>query len=100
MKTKEEIEYLKKNWLSDPCYDLYNVEGFEYHREELKEFQEKQEQLSSEIYNEKLLAKADEIGCPGNKVLASYILGLEIQIDKLESRLERAEEVAWNNSRI
>lgn len=39
-KTREEIAALKKNWLDDSCYDLYTVEGFEEHAEELKRYQE------------------------------------------------------------
>ena len=42
MKTREEVEALKKEWEEDPCFDLiYNVEGFEEYREELEAFQDK-----------------------------------------------------------
>src|SRR6185436_19521180 len=37
-KTREEIEKLKKDWASDPIWDLEDTEGFEAHRDELKEF--------------------------------------------------------------
>lgn len=35
MATKEEIEKLKMNWLTDPCWDIEVTEGFEEHAEEL-----------------------------------------------------------------
>ena len=35
MKSREELESLKRNWLRDPCWDIEETEGFEEHREEL-----------------------------------------------------------------
>lgn len=35
MKTQEEIEALKSNWIKDPCWDIEDTEGFEDHKEEL-----------------------------------------------------------------
>lgn len=35
IRTPEEIEALKKNWLQDPCWDIEDTEGFEAHRDEL-----------------------------------------------------------------
>lgn len=43
MKTREEVEHLKANWIADPCYDLEETEGFEEYREELYDFAQKQE---------------------------------------------------------
>lgn len=43
MATQEEIEKLKIGWLKDPCFDIYNADGFQEHYEELKRFQEDQE---------------------------------------------------------
>jgi len=31
MKTVEEIDALKRNWYDDPCWDIYDTEGFEDH---------------------------------------------------------------------
>ena len=39
-KSREEIEDLKSNWMADPCWDLYETEGFEEYRDELKKYQE------------------------------------------------------------
>lgn len=37
-KTREKIENLKRDWSSDPCWDLEKTEGFEEHTEELLEY--------------------------------------------------------------
>jgi len=39
MKTREEVEKLKHNWLRDPCWDIYDTEGFEEYKEELTAYQ-------------------------------------------------------------
>ena len=39
MKTRDEVEVLKANWTLDPCWDIYETEGFEDYREHLKEYQ-------------------------------------------------------------
>lgn len=38
MKTREEVEWLKENWKSDPCWDIETTEGFGEYYEELVEF--------------------------------------------------------------
>jgi hypothetical protein len=38
MKTREEVEALKANWLSDPIWDIEDTEGFEEYRAELREY--------------------------------------------------------------
>jgi hypothetical protein len=38
VRTPEEIEALKRNWLSDPCWDIEHTDGFEAHQEELAAF--------------------------------------------------------------
>lgn len=40
IRTPEEIEQLKKNWMQDPCWDIEDTEGFEEHYEELKAWHE------------------------------------------------------------
>jgi methylphosphotriester-DNA--protein-cysteine methyltransferase len=42
-KSLEELQALKDNWLKDPCYDIYEVEQFQAYRQELIDFQTKQE---------------------------------------------------------
>jgi hypothetical protein len=41
MKTREEVETLKADWLRDGCWDLHTTEGFEEYGAELKEFEDK-----------------------------------------------------------
>jgi hypothetical protein len=43
MATREEINKLKADWVGDPIYDLEDTEGFEEHRDELREFRAQQE---------------------------------------------------------
>lgn len=40
-KTPAEVEELKKDWLDDPHWDLAKTPGFNAHREELAEFEER-----------------------------------------------------------
>lgn len=40
MKTPEEIQELKDQWVMDPCWDIEQTEGFGDHFEELKAFRE------------------------------------------------------------
>lgn len=43
MKTREEVEGLKRQWLADPCWDVASTEGFEDYQQELGHFQAEQE---------------------------------------------------------
>lgn len=40
-KTRKEVEKLKADWKSDPCWDIETTEGFEDYYKELDEFSEK-----------------------------------------------------------
>ena len=67
-KTRSEIDKLKRDWLSDPCWDIYDTEGFEDHIEELKSFQkecEKKWQQEREIREKAIDEKAKELGLGG-----------------------------------
>jgi len=68
MKTREELEQLKREWGKDPCWDIYNTEGFEEYKDELKAYQksiddkyERQRQQEREIEN----SEADQLGVHG-----------------------------------
>lgn len=43
MKTREDVEALKDNWLKDPMWDLADTPGFEEYHSELDKFQDEQE---------------------------------------------------------
>lgn len=67
-KTIAEIEKLKREWENDPCWDLYETEGFEEHREELMAHQQKYEAKWEEmrlLKEKELDAKADKLGVRG-----------------------------------
>lgn len=84
MATHEEIEQLKRNWRSDPCWDLEDTEGFEAHREELLAFRNEWKARWTAEREERESAKAEELGCPGNLQLAWYVLNLEQRLERLE----------------
>ena len=37
-KTREDVDRLKAGWEGDPCWDIYDTEGFEEYRDELKAY--------------------------------------------------------------
>ncbi len=48
MKSREEVEKLKRDWRRDPVWDIYDTEGFEDYRDELMEFQKQVEKEAEE----------------------------------------------------
>lgn len=89
--TREQVEKLKSQWLDDPIWDLYDSEGFEAYRDELKAFQDKQELIWIMRNAEKARQTAERMGIPGNLTLSGYLEGLESRIRKIEERWEHAE---------
>ncbi len=81
------LEKLKRDWLNDPCFDIWQADGFERHQEHLKDFQKRHEKKWKDAQNDKLQKKAVQIGMPGNLQLANYINFLERRIKKLEEPL-------------
>ena len=75
-KTPEQIEALKKDWLNDPCWDIEYAEGFEAHKEELKNFSDEQEE---KWRNERKLKEKQEV-----KKFFSLGLLESIWIDKIK----------------
>lgn len=87
MKTQEQIEALKRNWNSDPIWDIEETEGFEEQKEELKSFRiEQEKEWEAQRYN-RLLLKSEDLGIRGNIKLAAHIELLEKRITDLEERL-------------
>jgi hypothetical protein len=88
MKTPEELQRLKDHWSRDPCYPLEDAEGFEQHRAELLAYSEqwKAAQWQRE-WEERLVRKATQLGCPGNLSLARYVLCLEDRLERLERKV-------------
>jgi hypothetical protein len=93
MKTIVEIEALKLDWESDPCWDIEDTEGFEDHYHELLAFSE-QKKLEWDLEADKRERdKAAKLGCPDNLQLARYVMSLEDRLESLEKRLEKLENV-------
>lgn len=85
LKTKEDIESLKKNWLSDPCWDIEDTEGVEAHREELEKFKEKKLEWTKARL-EREWAEMERLGI-NNKSTYLYLKNLEYSIETLEKRV-------------
>ena len=89
-KTREEIEYLKRDWLSDPCYDLESVEGFEWHHEELLELREEHEAKWQQQRADEIKEMSARWEC--SEATAVKIESLQYQLDRLESLVARLED--------
>ena len=94
MKTQAELKALKDNWLHDPCWDIEDTEGFEEHKDELKEFRlDKEREWKTKEYN-RVYRRATDLGIEslGNSEtdlrLMRYLEGLERQIKSTGERLD------------
>lgn len=86
LKSKDEIESLKRNWESGPCWDIEATESFEAHHDELLAYRLKMEaQWAQERYGE-IDRKATQLRC--SHELAEYIMGLERQLASMDQALE------------
>jgi len=88
--TREAVEKLKNDWLYDPCWDIGDTqEGFEHYKDELWEFQRKQEDKWEAEQKAKVLEKCNKYECsPGT---LRYIESLQYQIEKIQERLDKLE---------
>ena len=87
-KTPQEIENLKRNWKNDPCWDIYNTEGFEAHIEELKEYQREDEEKWQKKQASELQEFAIKLGIPDQLTLAQYIKDLEYRLRETNDRID------------
>jgi predicted RNase H-like nuclease (RuvC/YqgF family) len=100
MKTREQIESLKREWSNDPEWDIADTEGFEDHKEELEAYQKQYEIEVEQRHIARLNKKATALGIPGNLTLTKYIMNLEDQIEQLEERLEQIENLdIWRSKK-
>ena len=60
--TREEVEKLKADWIEDPCWDIFDTEGFEAYAFELSEFQEEMEEKWHREYIEEKKRRAIKLG--------------------------------------
>ena len=91
MKTREEVENLKADWESDPCYEIEDTEGFEEYREELKLFSQEKEKHWEEHRKFDTHVKSVRYGTVGNDKLTMKISWLENQIFELMEKIEKLE---------
>lgn len=90
-RSKEEIHSLKKSWLSDPCWDIYDTEGFEAHKEELKAFQKETELQWAERALKREAEEMKRLGID-NQNTYQYLKRLEFQVHSIEKRIVKLEE--------
>ncbi len=95
MRTKEDIEDLKRNWQIDPCWDIEETEGFEDHKLELQNFRYIHEQRETDIYNKDLEQYAYKIGT-GSTKLAEHIRGMKTTIEELKEEIYRIKHLINN----
>jgi hypothetical protein len=85
VRTEEEIDALKANWLSDPCWDIEHTEGFEAHAAELRAFRLQLEAEEEAEQKARIAARAAAFGCTEH--LLQYIESLENRIWWLERKV-------------
>ncbi len=86
LKSKDEIESLKRNWESDPCWDIEKTEGFEAHGDELLAHRLKMEARWSQERYDEIDRKATQLRC--SHELAEYIMNLERELVSMNQALE------------
>ena len=69
VKTRAEVDYLKQNWMNDPCWDLEKTDGFEDHKDELWEFRLEKEMEWSKKRCDELWLISCKMGIRGNLIL-------------------------------
>lgn len=73
------------NWESDPCYDLWEVAGYEDWADDLRAYQKMKEKEWHEA-NRKVLAEINRLGC--SLTMYDYLKSLELRIQRLEEHIE------------
>ena len=86
-RTREELESLKREWRSLPCWDIESTDGFEAHVEELTAYRLECEAQWERKLDEEHLAIAASVGCPGNSELGAYIKILEMKLERLSREI-------------
>lgn len=88
VKSMDDINALKRNWMGDPCWDIEETEGFEVYADELRQFrlEREAEQRGRETLRVEL--KTAELGI--NAALLRYIERLERRIALMEVELSKS----------
>jgi hypothetical protein len=96
MKTRQEVEKLKRQWKADGCWDIWDTEGFEEYKDELKLFQKNYEndckvKAYNKLYKFAESLAINRLGNPNDEPdlsLALYLERLEDRIRDLETKLD------------
>lgn len=91
VRTRHEIEALKRNWLEDGCWDLEKTEGFEAHHDELLAFSTEAARQANErlqVEEARIDAEADKLDVRG---LYRLMLRMQREIGALDERLEHVD---------
>lgn len=92
MKTREEVEELKRQWKKDPHWDIADTEGFEDYRDELLKFQEENKFLSEKEVEEYMLKVAKNFGMYRSlnpvRDFGCAMMGLINQIENMNEEIE------------
>jgi hypothetical protein len=80
VQTRDAVEKLKKNWLSDPCWDIEDTEGFEHFRTELFNFRLDHEAQWEAQNKAAIHDRSIQLGIPEKPLLTAYLMKLENQV--------------------
>lgn len=91
IKTREQLEAYKANWLGDPCWDQIDksVNAPAVWLAELRAFERRMNTQWAAADQLRLMNKAAELGCPGNTKLARYVLTLEYKLETLARQVDQ-----------
>lgn len=81
------ISRLKANWISDPCWDIEDSEGFEEFHDELLQFRLQHEKNLSDQWDKKMKDYGEKFGCTDIK-LAEKLWFMEEKIERLQDKLD------------
>lgn len=87
-KTDHEIQELKRDWESDPIWDIEHTEGFEDHYNELLAFRLTKEAEWADLRKAELRKFAQKIGTDS--------LDLALYLRRLENRVKELEDLVWH----
>ncbi len=84
MKTRNEVERLKTEWLRDPYWAIEDTRGFEEHRVELLAYRLDAEEAARQEHHDKIMAFATRLGTSFEVV--DYIIELLLERELLSQQ--------------
>lgn len=94
MKARQEMEQLKQCWIKDPIWDIYETEGYEEYRDELRVFQtnmmqEWRAREYNKVYDYARRLGIETLGNPAdepNLELAKLLMRIEERLTQVENK--------------